>query len=42
MVSDSADELANKLRQFRKTLSVVDTNGRDMVVDWPDPAALIY
>ena len=42
MVSDSADQLAEKVLQFRKTLNVVDANGYDMVVDWLDPAALLY
>ncbi len=42
MVSDSADELADKVREFRNTLNVVDSNGYDMVVDWLDPAALKY
>jgi biotin carboxylase len=42
MVSDSAEELAEKVLQYRHKLSVVDSNGHDMVVDWLDPAALIY
>lgn len=42
LVADSAEQLAKKVECFRADLSVVDTEGNDMIVDWLDPALLTY
>jgi hypothetical protein len=33
--------LADKVARFRRDLSVVDSQGQDMIVDWLDPAQLV-
>jgi biotin carboxylase len=41
MVSESAEELAEKVEKFRTDLTVVDSEGDDMIVDWLDPELLV-
>ena len=41
LISDSAEELADKVARFRRDLNVVDANGNDMIVDWLDPSLLV-
>lgn len=42
LVSDFAEQLAEKVERFRKELGVLDAKGNDMIVDWLDPQLLLY